>query len=38
MCDLTNPAFTDEDKAREVIEASRWPNGAHAHIAASLSQ
>src|SRR3984893_4864168 len=28
MCDLTNPAFTDENKAREVIEASRWPNGA----------
>jgi len=28
MCDLTNPAFTDEEKAREVIEASRWPNGA----------
>src|SRR5208337_4610715 len=28
MCDLTNPAFTDEDKAREVIEASRWPTGA----------
>ncbi len=28
MCDLTDPAFTDEDKAREVIEASRWPNGA----------
>ncbi len=28
MCDLTNPAFTNEDKAREVIEASRWPNGA----------
>lgn len=26
-CDLSNPAFTDEDKAREVIEASRWPNG-----------
>ena len=25
--DLSNPAFTDEDKAREVIEASRWPNG-----------
>src|SRR3979411_2513605 len=23
MCDLTNPAFTDENKAREVIEASR---------------
>jgi transposase-like protein len=28
MCDLTNPAFTDEDKARQVIEASRWPNGS----------
>jgi transposase-like protein len=26
--DLSNPAFTDEEKAREVIEASRWPNGA----------
>src|SRR5277367_1195938 len=26
-CDLSYPAFTDEDKAREVIEASRWPNG-----------
>ena len=24
---LSNPAFTDEDKAREVIEASRWPDG-----------
>jgi transposase-like protein len=27
MCDLTNPAFTDEDKAREFLEASRWPDG-----------
>jgi transposase-like protein len=27
MCDLTNPVFTDEDKAREWIEASRWPDG-----------
>jgi transposase-like protein len=26
-CDLTNPAFTNEDKARELIEASRWPDG-----------
>jgi transposase-like protein len=26
-CDLSNPAFTDEDEARKVIEASRWPNG-----------
>ena len=28
MCDLTNPAFTDEDKAREFLEATRWPDGA----------
>ena len=27
MCDLTNPAFTDENKAREFLEASRWPDG-----------
>ncbi len=27
MCDITNPAFTDEDKAREFLEASRWPDG-----------
>lgn len=27
MCDLTNPAFTDEDKARELLEATRWPDG-----------
>jgi transposase-like protein len=27
MCDLTNPAFTDEDKAREFLQASRWPDG-----------
>ena len=26
-CDLTNPAFTDETKARELLEASRWPDG-----------
>jgi transposase-like protein len=25
--DLDNPAYQDEDTAREVIEASRWPNG-----------
>ena len=25
--DLNNPAFTNEDEARKVIEASRWPNG-----------
>jgi transposase-like protein len=28
MCDLTNPAFSDENKAREFLEASRWPDGA----------
>jgi transposase-like protein len=28
MCDLTNPAFTDEDEARKFLEASRWPDGA----------
>lgn len=27
MCDMTNPAFTNEDKAREFLEASRWPDG-----------
>jgi transposase-like protein len=25
--DLANPAFTDEEEARKVIEASRWPDG-----------
>ncbi|MGB7088726.1 MAG: IS1595 family transposase, partial [Methylovirgula sp.] len=41
MCDLTNPAFTDEDKAREVIEASRWPTGAscpHCGLAETVSK
>ena len=28
MCDPANPAFTNEDKAREFLEASRWPDGA----------
>jgi transposase-like protein len=28
MCDMQNPAFTDETKAREFLEASRWPDGA----------
>jgi transposase-like protein len=28
MCDLTNPAFTDENEARKFLEASRWPDGA----------
>jgi hypothetical protein len=25
--DLTDPIFHDEDKAREWLEAARWPNG-----------
>jgi transposase-like protein len=28
MCDMTNPAFTDEREARKFLEASRWPDGA----------
>lgn len=28
MCDLTNPIFTDEDKARDYLESVRWANGA----------
>jgi transposase-like protein len=27
MCDLTNPIFTDADKAREHLETLYWPNG-----------
>src|SRR5688500_14858839 len=27
MCDLSAPHFKDEDKAREHLEAIRWPNG-----------
>ena len=27
--DLTNPIFTDLDKAREHFEAIRWPNGLY---------
>jgi transposase-like protein len=26
-CDLTKTAFTNEDKARQFLEASRWPDG-----------
>jgi len=28
MCDLTSPIFQDETKAREYLEAQRWPDGA----------
>ncbi|NJM35529.1 MAG: IS1595 family transposase [Rhodomicrobium sp.] len=27
MFDITNPIFADADKAREYLEAQRWPNG-----------
>ena len=27
MTNLTDPIFHDEDKAREHLEAMRWPNG-----------
>jgi len=27
MCDLTNPIYSDADKAREHLEALHWPNG-----------
>jgi transposase-like protein len=27
MCDLTNPIFSDADKAREHLESLYWPNG-----------
>lgn len=29
MYDVTNPIFTDLDKAREHLEAQRWPNGPY---------
>lgn len=29
MFDILNPIFTDEDKAREHLEALTWPNGPH---------
>ena len=31
---ITDPRFTDADKAREYLEAQRWPNGRFARIAA----
>ena len=27
-CDIKNPIFNDEDKAREALEAVRWPDGS----------
>jgi transposase-like protein len=36
MTDLTAPIFNDEDKAREHIEASRWPDGVNCPHCGSL--
>ena len=30
MIDLTNPIFHDAEKAREYLEAQRWPEGPFA--------
>jgi transposase-like protein len=38
MCDLTNPAFTNEDKAREFLEASRWPDGPVCPVCGQLDK
>ena len=29
MCDLTNPIYNDETKAREHLESIRWPDGPY---------
>ena len=34
--DLQNPTFTDDDKARQALEAVRWPNGLSALTADRL--
>lgn len=38
MCDLTNPIYNDENKAREHLEAIRWPDGAYCPYCASQSK
>ncbi len=37
MCNLTNPAFTNEDKAREFLEKTRWPDGPVCPFCGQLS-
>ncbi len=37
MCDLSNPIFTDEAKAIEHMEASRWPDGASCPFCGSVN-
>jgi transposase-like protein len=36
ICDLTNPIFTDEDKAIAHMEADRWPDGVNCPHCGSL--
>ena len=36
MLDLTDPVFHDEDKARQFLEAERWPNGVSCPWCGSL--
>ena len=36
MLDLTNPVFHDEDKARQFLEAERWPDGVSCPWCGSL--
>jgi transposase-like protein len=37
MTSLSDPKFHDEDKARENIEASRWPNEVNCPLCGSLN-
>ena len=36
MLDLTNPVFHDEDKARQFLEAERWPDGVNCPFCGAL--
>ncbi len=38
MVDLTNPIFTDADKAREHLEAQRWPEGPYCPHCGNIDQ
>ncbi|MGD0865653.1 MAG: IS1595 family transposase [Rhizomicrobium sp.] len=37
-CDLTNPIFTNEDKARKHFEAIRWPDGPYCPFCGSFDR
>ena len=36
--ELQNPIFTDNDKAREALEAVRWPNGPVCPLGGTTSE